>query len=172
MPKKQFKVGSLDQLMELMDTFAKYDLQIDASCKRNESLFHSTAAELNKKDHKLVLEIQQRGGKKETKTVHEYLKNFKWDSTKFQVDKSLKVLGAKVIGIQRSCDEKLKKRIEEQNDIKNKLAALTKKESKSFLVKDLGDLIYEHKISAQWFVNTHGSKIMTTVLVAVPKKMI
>jgi len=30
--KSQFKVGSLDQLMELMDTFAKYDKMIEASC--------------------------------------------------------------------------------------------------------------------------------------------
>lgn len=47
-PKKQFKVGSLDQLMELMDTFSKYDAQIDSSCKRNEAVFHQTAKELNK----------------------------------------------------------------------------------------------------------------------------
>ena len=66
-----------------MDTFGKYDLQIDGSCKRNEAVFHQTAKELNKQDHKLVLEIQQRGGKKEIKTIHDYLKNFKWDSTKF-----------------------------------------------------------------------------------------
>ena len=103
---------------------------------------------MNKQDHKLVLEIQQRGGKKEIKTINEYLKNFKWDSTKFQVDKSLKVLGAKVSGIQKTCDEKLKKKMEEQNDIKNKLAALTKKDSKSFMSKDLGDLVYEKKVSA------------------------
>lgn len=74
------------------------------------------------------------------------------------------------MGIQKSCDEKLKKKMEEQNDIKNKLAALTKKDSKSYMSKDLGDLVYEKKISSQWFVNTHGSKIMTSVLVVVQKK--
>jgi hypothetical protein len=154
--------------MELMDTFSKYDLQLDASCKRNENVYHQTAKELDKADHKL--EIAQRGGK--SIGIQDYLKNFKWDGTKFQIDKSLKVIGAKVAGIQKSCDEKLKKILDDQNDIKNKLAALSKKESKSFMIKDLGDLVYEEKISSAWFVNTHGSKIMTTILVVVPKKHI
>lgn len=41
--KKQFKVGSLDQLMELVDTFGKYDNQLDSSCKRNEQVYFQTA---------------------------------------------------------------------------------------------------------------------------------
>ena len=32
--------------MELMDTFQKYDLQIDASCKRNERMYFEIAKEL------------------------------------------------------------------------------------------------------------------------------
>jgi hypothetical protein len=38
------------------------------------------------------------------------------------MDKSLKVLGAKISGTQKSCDERLKKIMDEQQDIKNKLA--------------------------------------------------
>jgi hypothetical protein len=49
------------------------------------------------------------------------------------------------------------------------LNVLTKKESKSFLVKDLGDIIYEENISDKLFVNVHGSDLMTTVLIVVPK---
>jgi hypothetical protein len=40
------------------------------------------------------------------------------------------------------------------------------------MIKDLGDFVYENKISSQLFVNTHGSKILTTVLVVVNKKNI
>ena len=50
--------------------------------------------------------------------------------------------------------------------------AIQKKESNSLLHKDLGDFVYEKKISNQLFVNTHGSKILTTILVVVNKKMI
>jgi hypothetical protein len=33
--------------MELMDTFSKYETQLDASCKRNEKLFFELRDELN-----------------------------------------------------------------------------------------------------------------------------
>lgn len=62
--KKQFKVGSLDQLMEMMDSFAKQDTQLEASCRRNETVYLSTAEELNQ-EAKLRIERQARGGKKE-----------------------------------------------------------------------------------------------------------
>jgi len=158
--------------MEMMDTFSKYDLQLDSSCKRTETMLFASAKELNKPNEKITMETQKRGAKKELMSVHEYLKTFQWDSTRFQVDKSLKVIGAKISGYQKSNDEKLKKIMDEQNDIKNKLAALVKKDSKSYMIKDLGELVYEKKISSQWFVNTFGSKIMTSVLVVVPKKQV
>jgi hypothetical protein len=40
------------------------------------------------------------------------------------------------------------------------------------LQKDLGDLVYEQKMAKTCFVNTHGSDLMTTVLVVVPKKKV
>jgi len=113
-----------------------------------------------------------RGGKKDVQTVDGYINNFKWDGHKFPIDKSLKVIGAKIISIYKTCDEKLKKQVDEQNSLKNKLNALTKKESASLMVKDLGDFVYEKKISNQLFVNTHGSSILTTILVVVNKKII
>lgn len=62
---------------------------------------------------------------------------------KFPMDKSLKVIGAKIAAIQKACDDKYKVINDTQNDIKNKLTALQKKDSKSFLAKDLGDVVYE-----------------------------
>mmetsp|Transcript_3322 Transcript_3322/g.5515 ORF Transcript_3322/g.5515 Transcript_3322/m.5515 type:complete len:326 (-) Transcript_3322:130-1107(-) len=88
------------------------------------------------------------------------------------MDKSLKFLGAKIQGTQKGCDDRLKKLLDEQNEVKGKLNALVKKDSASFLQKDLGDVIYEQKIGRQFFVNSHGSELMTTVLVAVNKKKV
>lgn len=93
------------------------------------------------------IERQLRGGKKEIFSIDDYIKNFKWDNHKFPMDKSLKIIGAKIISIQKTCDEKLKKQIDEQNSLKNKLNALSKKESSSLMHKDLGDFVYEKKIS-------------------------
>ena len=50
------------------------------------------------------------------------------------------------------------------------MAELVKKDSPSFLAKDLGDLVYEKKIKKDFFVNTHGSEMLVTVLVVVNKK--
>jgi hypothetical protein len=85
------------------------------------------------------------------------------------VEKSLLHLGAKVSSTQKNADDRLKKHMDEQNAIKHKLNSLLKKDSPSFLQKDLGDIVYEKKIQKSLFVNTYGSEIMTTVLVAVPK---
>ena len=49
---------------------------------------------------------------------------------------------------------------------------MTKKDSPSFMLKDLGDIVYEKKITKNMFVNTYGSDIMTTILVVVQKKKI
>jgi len=43
--KTSFKVGSLDQLMELMDVFQKYDVSIDGQCKRNERMYEEICKE-------------------------------------------------------------------------------------------------------------------------------
>ena len=49
-------MGSLDQLMELMDTFAKYDMIVDGSCKRNEKMYHDICKEKNQ-DPDLKIEV-------------------------------------------------------------------------------------------------------------------
>lgn len=99
--------------MELMDTFSKQDTALEASVKRSEQVFLQTAQELNQQAD-IVIEKQVRGGKKETQSIEEYIKHFKWDTHKFPVDKSLKVIGAKILSTQKTCDEKLKKQLEEQ----------------------------------------------------------
>ena len=121
--KKQFKVGSLDQLMQMMDEFAKQDIILEASLKRNEGVYLATAEELNQ-EAKLQIERQVRGGKKDVASIEDYLKNFKWDTHKFPMDKSLKIIGTKILAQQKTCDEKLKKTMDEQNVIRNKLGLL------------------------------------------------
>lgn len=99
--------------MELMDVFSKNDTQLDASCKRNEKMYTEMCKELNKNAN-LVIEVAsgKRGGSQQV-SVEDYIKNFKWDQVRFQMDKSLKVLGAKIQGIQKGCDDRLKKLLDE-----------------------------------------------------------
>ena len=65
--------------------------------------------------------------------VESYIKNFKWDQVRFQMDKSLKVLGAKIQATQKTCDDRLKKIMDEQAEVKTKLSHLITKDSPSFL---------------------------------------
>jgi uncharacterized protein (DUF2249 family) len=96
MDKSQFKIGSLDDLMELMDTFSKYDVQIDASVKKNEKMFFEVCKELQMGKETLTIEKKDPHKKGETiqVSVADYIKNFKWDQVRFATDKSLKVIGA------------------------------------------------------------------------------
>lgn len=89
------------------------------------------------------------------------------------MDKSLKILGTKIAATQKTCDDKLKKLTDDTNEIKSKLMELVKKDSPSFMAKDLGDLVYERKIKKDYFVNTYyDTKMLVTVLVVVNKKNI
>jgi hypothetical protein len=119
---------------------------------------------------KLIIEVSGNRGASEQIDVENYIKNFKWDQVRFQMDKSLKVLGAKIQATQKTCDDRLKKIMDEQAEVKTKLSHLITKDSPSFLQKDLADVVYEKKITKQMFVNTYGSDIMTTILVVVNKK--
>lgn len=69
--KTEFKIGSLDQLMELMDTFAKYEKALDQSCQKNEELFFELRTELNS-DMELDIDLKVKGANK-TLTVAQYL---------------------------------------------------------------------------------------------------
>lgn len=121
MDKTQFKVGSLDQLMELMGVFSKLDQQIDGSVKRNEKLYFEMCKEMSMKPE-LILEVNTgRRGNSQPLSVEDYILNFKWETVRFQMDKSLKLIGQKMAGIQKNIDDRLKKLLDEQNTIKHKL---------------------------------------------------
>lgn len=163
--------------MELMDTFQKYEVQLDASCKRNEKLFFELREEL-KSDQELDIDLGAQGGNV-IQTVEQYLQGFRWNNYKFKMqDKSLAVLGANVYNVQKSFDEQLKKRIDAQQNIKSKLNALTKKSGNSLAQRDLADAVYEkiNEIGKEKFIQSHSpeqntySDIMTSVLVVISKK--
>ena len=84
----------------------------------------------------LKIEVQtgaRRGQANKEVTVAQYMEEFKWDQVRFQMDKSLKALGTKIQLSERTCADRLKKKTDEVALIKNKLAALSRKSSKSFM---------------------------------------
>lgn len=159
--------------MELLDIFAKYDLTVDAACKRNEKMYYELCKEKNQEPD-LKLEVAQagrRGQANKVVDVKTWITTFKWDQVRFQMDKSLKILGQKIQITEKSCGDRLKKKTDEANSIKAKLQQLAKRESKSFMQTDLEVIVYEKKMNATTFINAHYPDTqMTSVLVVVPKK--
>ena len=97
MDKSQFKVGSLNDLMELNELFAKFDTQLTNTCNKLEKTYYDMSKELNQQPNMLV-EIQQARGAAKKVSIQDYLRDFTWDQIKFQRDKSLKILGQKIQG--------------------------------------------------------------------------
>lgn len=102
-----------------------------------------------------------------------------WNDIKFMMrDKSLGVLGAAVANVQKSLDDKLKKKLDEQSLIKSKLQALTKKQGNTLNQKDLSDCVYEKikEIGKGKFITSihpegeNYSTLLTSILVVVGKK--
>lgn len=70
--------------MELLDQFTKFEVTLDAACRRNEKMFLDLKAELGSA-LELNIEINQGGrrGGPQSYTVLDYIKNFKWDQVKY-----------------------------------------------------------------------------------------
>ena len=148
---------------------------LDSACKRNEKMYiELCGAKSLEVDLKLeVSSGARRGQGSKNVTVAEYIKDFKWDQVRFQMDKSLKALGARIQLSEKQSADRLKKKSDEVASIKNKLQALARKSSKNFMQTDLEVLVYENKISSNYFINTHYPETqMTTILVVLPKKKI
>jgi len=109
--------------MELMDTFSKYDVMLDSACKRNEKMYIELC-QVKSQEADLKLEVSsgaRRGQGNKTVTVAEYIKDFKWDQVRFQMDKSLKALGSRIQLSEKQSADRLKKKSDEVAQIKNKL---------------------------------------------------
>lgn len=61
--------------MELMDSFGKYDLLLDASCKRNEKMYYEMCKTVNQPPN-LVIEVEQRRGAAKAVPIEEFLQTF------------------------------------------------------------------------------------------------
>lgn len=84
----------------------------------------------------------------------------------------MNILGAKIVQTQKSCEDRLKKLLDEKNENKQKLEQLDKKSGSTLNQKDLASEIYENKekCQANQFVNYYNSELMTSVLIVVSKK--
>lgn len=62
-------------------------------------------------------------------------------------------------------DEAMRKHMEEYTLLKNKISAMTKKDTGNLLVRDFTDEIYVKKVPKELFVEQYSSQLFTNVLV-------
>ena len=64
-------------------------------------------------------------------------------------------------------DEQIRKQLEEYTQLKQRIAAMSKKEGGSLLVRDFTDEIYNTNVPPEIFVESMNSEMFTNLLVVV-----
>ena len=90
----------------------------------------------------------------------------------------MSVLGANIANVHKQFDDNLKKRLDNQQSIKQRLNILSKKGGSNLTQRDLTDAVYEkiNDIGKDKFIQSHSpdqmnySNILTTVLVVINNK--
>lgn len=98
-------------------------------------------------------------------TYKEYIKTFQWNTLKYSTKRSLMELTAVITKNMRQSDEQIKKNLEEQSSLKQKITSMTKKDQGNLQVRDYTDDIYNKNPSKDLFVETHGSDLFVNMLV-------
>uniref|UniRef100_A0A914PC95 V-type proton ATPase subunit C n=1 Tax=Panagrolaimus davidi TaxID=227884 RepID=A0A914PC95_9BILA len=94
--------------------------------------------------------------------MHTYLTKFQWESAKYPLKQSLKVL-SEIIGKQiTQIDNDFKTKVAHYNNLKNTLASIDRKATGSLVTKDISDLV-----KTDDFVK--DSEYLQTIVVVVPK---
>ncbi|CAJ0918171.1 unnamed protein product, partial [Mesorhabditis belari] len=148
------KVGTLDQLVGLSDDLGKLDTTAESVTRKLVQYFGDVLEDDRDKlyEHLVI-------GNKDMKS---YVTKFQWESAKYPLKQSLKVL-SEIIGKQiTQIDNDLKTKSLGYNNLKNTLASIDRKAQGSLITKDLSDIV-----KADDFVL--NSEYLQTLLVVVPK---
>ncbi|TNV74115.1 hypothetical protein FGO68_gene17105 [Halteria grandinella] len=160
--KSKFKIGTLDQLMELNETLVKVDSTLDSTCKKMEKIARETAT------NDTFVEVPDKG----KVNPFEYVKTFQWENRKYTQGKSLLEIAASINDRMKMIDNDIKKIQDELTEARNNHAQLVKKDGNNFLTQDISGAIYgsaKNIDPRKYFVETIGSEMFATVIVVVHK---
>jgi V-type H+-transporting ATPase subunit C len=147
--KSKFKIGTLDQLMELNETLVKVDQTLESTVKKMEKVvFEIEALYRNAKENNLIIEpfveIPVPGQSERQQVKFDiYVKNFSWESMKYTQSRSLVELAGKISDKMKVTDNDIKKTQDELNETRSQLSAIQKKEGDNYATYDVSDRIYQ-----------------------------
>lgn len=146
-----FRIGTLDQLVGQVEELGKLDAVLTGSVGKVLDVFQLLYPGRAANEHKKV------GGSE----VTSYLKKFRWNTTKYRLDKPVLELMATIASELAATDGDLRAAYSQYQAAKNGLALAARKQLGDLTVRSLHDIV-----TASDFVD---SEYLTSVLVVVPK---
>ncbi|KAH3660394.1 hypothetical protein OGAPHI_006980 [Ogataea philodendri] len=151
-----FKVGTLDSLVLQSEELSKVDQQLYGSIGKVLDIMASIHGESD------VSHVAKQ--KVDGKYVDQFLETFRWNTSRFRLDKSIEELIKLISSEALNVDNDLRTTYTSYNQAKSNLAAAQRKQTGDLSVKSLHDIV-----RAEHFVL--DSDHLQTVLLAVPKSL-
>ncbi|PJF17703.1 ATPase, V1 complex, subunit C domain-containing protein [Paramicrosporidium saccamoebae] len=149
----EFKVGTLDSLVAAGEDLSKMDPVLETTVNRLVSNFRGL---LNGDSEQLRSSLVVN----EVATPEAYVKSFQWNVMKYRTDKTVTEIADTIVQETQQIESLLKARLNAYSQAKSSVAAAERKNTGTFLTKDLGSLV-----TAKDFIEP--SEFMQTLLVVV-----
>ncbi|KAG7814204.1 hypothetical protein KL921_000478 [Ogataea angusta] len=151
-----FKVGTLDSLVLQSEELGRIDQQLYGSIGKVQDIMAGIHGE---GDATLVAKQKIDG-----KTVNQYLESFRWNTSRYRLDKPIEELINLISNEALNVDNDLRSSYANYNQARSNLVAAQRKQTGDLSVKSLHDIV-----RAEHFVL--DSEHLQTVLLAVPKSL-
>ncbi|BCS25834.1 H(+)-transporting V1 sector ATPase subunit C [Aspergillus puulaauensis] len=156
-PIPEFKIGTLDALVQQADELAK----LEAACQAVVGKVGDALKNVLEGDEAQIEKMKTVNDK----PVDQYLRTFSWNKVKYRADKSLSELIDLLQKEAASIDTDLRSKYSQYNQIKNTLATLQRKQTGNLSTKSLASVVDPRSL-------VQNSEYIETHLVAVPAQQV
>ncbi|KAL4916221.1 hypothetical protein BDW62DRAFT_186668 [Aspergillus aurantiobrunneus] len=156
-PIPEFKIGTLDALVQQADELAK----VEAACQAVVGKVGDALKNVLEGDEAQIQKMKTVNDK----PVDQYLRTFSWNKVKYRADKSLSELIDLLQKEAVSIDTDLRSKYSQYNQIKNTLATLRRKQTGNLSTKSLASVVDPRAL-------VQDSEYIETHLVAVPAQQV
>ncbi|KAJ5794081.1 ATPase V1 complex subunit C [Penicillium paradoxum] len=156
-PIPEFKIGTLDALVQQADELAK----LEASCQGVVAKVGDALKNILEGDETQIDQMKVVNDK----PVDQYLRTFQWNKVKYRADKSLAELIDLLQKEGASIDNDIRFKYSQYNQVKNTLSTLQRKQTGNLSTKSLASVIDPKSI-------IQNSEYIETHLVAVPGQLV
>ncbi|CAG8141907.1 unnamed protein product [Penicillium olsonii] len=156
-PIPEFKIGTLDALVQQADELAK----LEASCQSVVGKVGDALKNILEGDEAQIEQMKVVNDK----PVDQYLRTFQWNKVKYRVDKPLAELIDLLQKEAASIDSDIRQKYSQYNQVKNTLSTLQRKQTGNLSTKSLASVIDPKSI-------IQNSEYIETHLIAVPAQLV